>query len=56
MIRHIDYEALGCERSRYDGIFLSLTSVFRGREELCRAETMVQENIAALAEACRGAA
>jgi hypothetical protein len=52
MIRHIDYEALGSERSRFDGIFLSLSSLFLERGELLRAEAMVRENIEALVEAC----
>jgi hypothetical protein len=51
MIRPIDYAALGCGRSRYDGIFLSLSSVFESRRELDRAEGMIRENIDALAAA-----
>jgi hypothetical protein len=54
MIRPIDYAALGCERSPFDGIFLSLSSVFRNRQELYQAEEMIRENIKALAEACSG--
>ena len=53
MIRPIDYAALGCERSRYDGIFLSLSSLFRNRRELQRAEGMIRENVEAVAAACR---
>jgi hypothetical protein len=56
MILPIDYEALASERSRFDGIFLSLASVFRERRELLRAEAMLRENIEALAEACRSLA
>ncbi len=52
MIRPIDYAALGGERSRYDGIFLSLSSVFGNRRELDRAEEMIRENIEALVLAC----
>ena len=52
MIRPIDYDALGCERSRYDGIFLSLSSLFRNRRELVLAEAMIQENVEAVAAAC----
>ena len=52
MILPIDYETLRSERSKYDGIFLSLASVFRDREELLCAEAMVRENIEALAKAC----
>jgi len=54
MIRPIDYAALGCERSRYDGIFLSLSSLFRNRRELQRAEEMIRENVEAVAAACQG--
>ncbi len=52
MIHPIDYAALGCERSRYDGIFLSLTSVFRNRRELDQAEGMIRDNVEALVLAC----
>jgi hypothetical protein len=54
MIRPIDYAALGCERSRFDGIFLSLSSEFRNPEELREAERMIRENIQALAAAWNG--
>ena len=54
LIRPIDYAALGCDRSRYDGIFLSLSSVFGSRRELNQAEGMIRENIDALAAACGG--
>jgi hypothetical protein len=53
-IRPIDYAALGCERSRYDGIFLSLSSLFGNRRELRRAEGMIRENVEAVAAACKG--
>lgn len=45
MISHIDYDALGCERSKFDKIFLSLTSRFRTLEELRSAEKMIEDNI-----------
>jgi hypothetical protein len=45
MISHIDYDALGCERSKFDKIFLSLTSRFRTLEELRRGEEIIQKNI-----------
>jgi len=45
MISHIDYDALGCERSRFDKIFLSLTSRFNNLEELRRGEEIIQKNI-----------
>ena len=45
MISHIDYDALGCKRSRFDKIFLSLTSRFRNRDELRRGEEIIQNNI-----------
>jgi hypothetical protein len=42
MIKRIDYESLGCEKSRFDPIFLSLSSEFRSRSEMERAEEMIQ--------------
>ncbi|MEA2014761.1 MAG: hypothetical protein U9N38_05605 [Thermodesulfobacteriota bacterium] len=45
MISHIDYEALGCERSRFDKIFLSLASEFSTLEELRKGEEIIQEKI-----------
>jgi hypothetical protein len=45
MIRHIDYEALGSERSRFDKIFLSLTSDFHSSEDLRQAEEMIQRHV-----------
>lgn len=45
MINHIDYERLGCERSRFDGIFLSLSSEFTRREDLITAERLIQASI-----------
>jgi hypothetical protein len=45
MISFIDYETLGCERSSFDRIFLSLCSEFKNRQELRRGEAMIEENI-----------
>jgi hypothetical protein len=45
MISHIDYEYLGCERSRFDKMFLSLTSRFENLEELKKAEEIIQKSI-----------
>ena len=45
MINHIDYEKLGCDRSRFDGIFLSLSSEFTSREDLAAAERLIQTAI-----------
>jgi len=45
MIDRIDYEGLGCEKSRFDQIFLSLSSRFQSREELLTAERIIQEHI-----------
>jgi hypothetical protein len=45
MISHIDYDALGCERSRFDRILLSLTSRFETVEKLREAEEIIREKI-----------
>ncbi len=45
MINHIDYHSLGCERSRFDRIFLSLSSDFKTSEEIRHAERLVQSHI-----------
>jgi hypothetical protein len=45
MISRIDYRALGCEGSRFDSIFLSLSSEFRNLQELKEAEDLIQANI-----------
>ena len=45
MINHIDYEALGSERSRFDKIFLSLTSDFRSPADLRQAEDLIQSHL-----------
>ena len=41
----IDYEALGCEKSRFDRIFLSLQSAFKNRDEVKKAEEMIREHL-----------
>jgi hypothetical protein len=48
----IPYESLGCSKSRYDAIFLSLASVFSSVEELLEAERLIDCKIAAFVEAC----
>lgn len=53
MISHIDYGALGCERSRFDKVFLSLTSHFTSRQELRQAESLIDEHLHALASCYR---
>lgn len=45
MISHIDYEGMGCVRSRFDKIFLSLTSCFDSVREVREAEALIQANI-----------
>jgi hypothetical protein len=45
MINRIDYKALGCEVSRFDSIFLSLSSEFKNLQELKEAEDLIQANI-----------
>ena len=58
MIGHIDYEKLGCERSRFDRIFLSLSSEFGSLSELREAEALIQkaidESVAAYARRAPG--
>jgi len=54
MIKHIDYGALGSEISRFDRIFLSLTSDFRSREDLQRAEELIQSHLDGFIRAYRG--
>jgi len=51
MIDHIDYEGLGCEQSRFNQIFLSLSSRFQNREELMAAEQIIQGHVDAFIEA-----
>jgi hypothetical protein len=45
MIQHIDYDALGCERSAFDQIFLSLSSVFVSSDVLHQAESIIRNHI-----------
>jgi len=45
MINHIDYESLGCEPSRFDRIFLSLSSEFTSRKDMVAAEHLIQAGI-----------
>jgi len=45
MIHHIDYESLGGEPSRFNRIFLSLTSDFRSAADIRKAEKMIQDAI-----------
>jgi hypothetical protein len=45
MIKHVDYESLGCDRSRFDRIFSSLSSEFGSKEELKEAEGIIQHMI-----------
>jgi hypothetical protein len=51
MIDSIDYEGLGCEKSRFDQIFLSLSSRFGSREELRDAEGIIQGHVDAFVQA-----
>jgi len=53
MIHHIDYDSLGCERSRFDRIFLSLASQFHGLDEVKTAEAVVQDAIDEFVKAYR---
>jgi hypothetical protein len=51
MIHHIDYDALGCEKSRFDRIFMSLCSEFKNIRELRDGERLIQANINEFAHA-----
>ncbi|HOK07225.1 MAG TPA: hypothetical protein P5269_07520 [Syntrophales bacterium] len=51
MIRPIPYDRLHCDPSPFDGIFKSLTSEFRSREEIQRAEDLIRAHIASFREA-----
>jgi len=53
MIQFIDYEAMGHERSRFDKIFLSLSSIFRDKTEIEEAESMIQSHIDGFVKAYR---
>ncbi|MGV8081647.1 MAG: hypothetical protein AB2L22_16495 [Syntrophales bacterium] len=56
MISFIDYDALGCERSPFDRIFLSLSSEFRTLDDLRRAEAIIESHLETFARAFGGAA
>lgn len=45
MINPIDYQKLGCERSRFDRIFLSLSSEFTSCRDVAAAERLIQDGI-----------
>ncbi|MDQ5984955.1 MAG: hypothetical protein CSYNP_00653 [Syntrophus sp. SKADARSKE-3] len=51
MIHFIDYEALGCERSPFDKIFLSLSTEFKDKREVLAAEGIIQGHIDAFVQA-----
>ncbi len=54
MTNLIDYGAIGCEKSRFDKIFLSLCSEFNHIEELRNGESMIQGNIDEFVRAYHG--
>lgn len=45
MIHFIDYEKLGCGRSRYNAVFLSLASEFASAGEIAEAERLLENHI-----------
>ncbi|MCX7816890.1 MAG: hypothetical protein N2317_05215 [Syntrophales bacterium] len=49
MIKFIDYKSLGLERSRFDRMFLSLSSDFRSAEDVLRAEEIISHYIISFA-------
>ncbi len=51
MINRIDYNALGCEESRFNSIFLSLSSEFQNMQELEEGEKLIEANIDEFARA-----
>ncbi|MBN1381558.1 MAG: hypothetical protein JXA41_07775 [Deltaproteobacteria bacterium] len=51
MISHIDYEAMDCEKSRFDKIFVSLTSDFKNKNEVKNGEDLIQTHINAFMDA-----
>ena len=53
MIKNIDYPSFGLETSRFNTLFLSLTSEFQTRSEIEEAEILIQEYIDAFAERYR---
>lgn len=50
----IPYEEIGCSKSRYNAILLSLASSFSSAEELQAAEQLVEGKIAAFVRNCEG--
>lgn len=48
----IDYEAIGCDKSAYDAIFLSLASHFESAAELRCAEDIVRHLVEAFVHSC----
>ena len=48
----IPYESIGCGKSRYDAIFLSLASEFSSVDELREAERRIDRKIAAFVRCC----
>ena len=46
------YEGLGCSKSRYDAIFLSLASCFASAGDLREAERLIDRKLAAFVAAC----
>jgi hypothetical protein len=51
MINRIDYNALGCKGSRFNSIFLSLSSEFQNMRELKEGEKLIEANIDEFARA-----
>ena len=51
MIHHIPYERLGCDRSPYDRILVSLTSHIADGDRLRAAEAVIREKIASFVKA-----
>jgi hypothetical protein len=45
MIKHIDYTSLGCDGSRFNSIFMSLSSEFGNIQELKEGEDLIQANL-----------
>jgi len=50
MIKNIDYPSFGLETSRFNTLFLSLTSEFKDRSEIEEAEILIQGYIDVFAE------
>ena len=50
----IPYEEIGCSKSRYDAIFLSLASAFSSAEELRAAEQLLEDKIDVFVRSCEG--